>query len=90
MAASPAAAEHDGSGEAAGDGALYGALAAWRRDRSRSEAVPPFHVFGNRVLAAIADARPRSRDELAEIAGVGPRKLERYADEVLEVVASTA
>ena len=84
------AAEHDGSGEAAGDGALYGALAAWRRDRSRSEAVPPFHVFGNRVLAAIADARPRSRDELAEIAGVGPRKLERYADEVLEVVASTA
>ena len=81
---------HDGSGEAAGDGALYGALAAWRRDRSRSEAVPPFHVFGNRVLAAIADARPRSRDELAEIAGVGPRKLERYADEVLEVVASTA
>ena len=86
----PGRGRRDGGAEAAGDGALYGALAAWRRDRSRSEAVPPFHVFGNRVLAAIADARPRSRDELAEIAGVGPRKLERYADEVLEVVASTA
>ncbi len=69
------------------DAPLYAALAAWRRDRSRSEAVPPFHVFHNEVLAAIADARPRSHAELAAIAGVGPRKLERYGDEVLAVVA---
>ncbi len=67
---------------------LYEALTAWRRDRSRSEEVPPFHVFHNRVLAAIADARPRSREELAGIAGVGPTKLERYGDEVLDVIAA--
>ncbi len=70
------------------DPALYDALTAWRRDCSQREDVPPFHVFHNRVLAAIADARPGSREELAEIAGVGPVKLERYGDDVLRVVAA--
>jgi superfamily II DNA helicase RecQ len=51
--------------------------------------VPAFHVFHNRVLAAIASARPRSRAELAAISGVGPAKLERYGNDVLEVVAAT-
>jgi DNA helicase II / ATP-dependent DNA helicase PcrA len=73
----------------AGDSVLYDALAAWRLRTARGEAVPAFHVFHNRVLAAIASARPRSRAELAEISGVGPAKLERYGNDVLEVVAAT-
>jgi superfamily II DNA helicase RecQ len=72
----------------AADSGLYDALAAWRLRTARGEAVPAFHVFHNRVLAAIAGARPRSREELAEISGVGPAKLERYGDDVLEVVAA--
>jgi DNA helicase-2/ATP-dependent DNA helicase PcrA len=75
---------------AAADPVLYDALAAWRRGRSKSEDVPAFHVFHNRVLAAIAYARPRSREELAGIAGVGPAKIERYADDVLGVVAAAS
>jgi DNA helicase-2/ATP-dependent DNA helicase PcrA len=73
---------------AAADSDLYDALAAWRLRTARGEAVPAFHVFHNRVLAAIAGARPRSRQELAEISGVGPAKLERYGEDVLEVVAA--
>jgi DNA helicase II / ATP-dependent DNA helicase PcrA len=49
--------------------------------------VPAFHVFGDRVLAAIAAAVPQSHDELLSVPGVGPAKLERYGDEVLDVVA---
>jgi DNA helicase-2/ATP-dependent DNA helicase PcrA len=52
--------------------------------------VPPFHVFHNRVLDAIARARPRSRDELAAVPGIGPAKLERYGEQVLEVVAAAS
>jgi len=40
------------------------------------------------VLAAIADARPGSLGELSEVAGVGPAKLERYGEEVLEVLSA--
>jgi DNA helicase-2/ATP-dependent DNA helicase PcrA len=72
-------------GEAAG---LYHALASWRRARAATEDVPPFKVFHNRVLDEIARARPRSRDDLAAVPGVGPAKLERYGDEVLGVVAA--
>jgi DNA helicase-2/ATP-dependent DNA helicase PcrA len=67
---------------------LYDALAAWRRSRSQSDEVPAFQVFPNRVLEAIAEARPGSREELAEVWGVGPTKIERYGDEVLRVVAA--
>ena len=70
------------------DAALYDALAAWRLRRARGEAVPAFHVFHNRVLAAIAGARPRNHTELAEISGVGPAKLERYGDDLLDVIAA--
>ena len=74
----------------AADPLLYEALAAWRKRRASSEAVPPYVVFHNSVLAAIADARPRSRAELARIAGVGPAKLDRYGDDVLALVAAGA
>jgi DNA helicase-2/ATP-dependent DNA helicase PcrA len=67
---------------------LYHALATWRRARAETEEVPPFHVLHNRVLDAIARARPRSHEELAAIPGIGPAKLDRYGDEVLEVVAA--
>jgi DNA helicase-2/ATP-dependent DNA helicase PcrA len=73
--------------DAAVDG-LYDALAVWRRAQAEREEVPAFHVFHNRVLDQIARARPRTRDELAAVPGVGPSKLERYGDELLEVVAA--
>jgi DNA helicase-2/ATP-dependent DNA helicase PcrA len=69
---------------------LYRALSVWRLARARLEDVPAYIVFHNRVLAAIAGARPRSRAELAAVPGVGPAKLERYGDDVLEVVAAEA
>jgi superfamily II DNA helicase RecQ len=51
--------------------------------------VPAYVVFHDATLASIAEERPMSRAALATISGVGPTKLERYADEVLEVVAET-
>jgi DNA helicase-2/ATP-dependent DNA helicase PcrA len=67
---------------------MYDALATWRRRRASDEGVPPFHVFANRVLAAIAEAKPRSEAELLAVPGVGPAKLDRYGDEVLDLVAA--
>jgi DNA helicase-2/ATP-dependent DNA helicase PcrA len=69
------------------DPGLYEALATWRRRRASGDGVPAYHVFANRTLAAIAEARPRAPEELLALPGVGPAKLERYGDEVLEVVA---
>jgi DNA helicase II / ATP-dependent DNA helicase PcrA len=69
---------------------LYEALAAWRKERAKAEAVPAYVVFHNTTLAAIAGAKPGSIDELGRVPGVGPAKLERYGDDVLAVVGQAA
>jgi DNA helicase-2/ATP-dependent DNA helicase PcrA len=69
-------------------GALFDRLRDWRRKRAHTDGVPAYVVFHDRTLAEIAERKPRDWADLAAVAGVGPGKLERYADEVLEVVAA--
>jgi DNA helicase II / ATP-dependent DNA helicase PcrA len=66
----------------------FAALRAWRLERAKSDGVPPYVVFHDSTLAEIATRAPVSRDELASVSGVGPAKLERYADDVLAVLAA--
>jgi DNA helicase-2/ATP-dependent DNA helicase PcrA len=62
-------------------------LREWRLERAKADEVPPYVVFHDSVLHAIAAARPGTLGELAQISGVGPAKLERYGEEVLATVA---
>src|SRR6185503_12374324 len=50
-----------------------------------TEGVPPYVVFHDKTLVAIAAAKPSTPGALREIAGVGPTKVERYGDELLDV-----
>ena len=43
-------------------------------------------VFDNKTLAAIARVAPTTRQEMSRISGVGPAKLEKYADAVIELI----
>jgi DNA helicase-2/ATP-dependent DNA helicase PcrA len=61
-------------------------LRAWRLERARADGVPPYVVFHDAVLHAIAAAQPSSLGELGQIAGVGPAKLERYGEAVLSLL----
>ena len=79
----------DAAGNAADD-ALFAELKAWRSAVARSNGVPAYLVFQDRHLQLIAGRRPQTLSELAACPGVGPAKLERYGDEVLEVVAQAA
>jgi DNA helicase-2/ATP-dependent DNA helicase PcrA len=62
-------------------------LRAWRLARAKTDGVPPYVVFHDSVLQAIAETRPSSLGELAQISGVGPAKLERYGADVLALLA---
>jgi DNA helicase-2/ATP-dependent DNA helicase PcrA len=70
----------------AADAELFGRLRTWRKAQAEAQSVPPYVVFSDATLVAIADARPKSRDGLAQISGVGPMKLTRYATPLLEVI----
>jgi len=72
----------------AGEDPLFDLLRRWRRERAQADGIPAYVVFHDRTLAEIARLRPESAGELAEVAGVGPAKLERYGEEVLRTLAS--
>ncbi|AKS40685.1 DNA helicase RecQ [Wenzhouxiangella marina] len=67
---------------------LWQALRQWRTATAGEEGVPPYVIFHDATLAAIVEAEPESLDELAGISGVGRHKLDRYGEQVLEVLAS--
>ncbi len=68
------------------DAELFGRLRVWRKAQAEAQSVPPYVVFSDATLVAIADAAPSSRAGLAQISGVGPTKLTRYAEPVLAVL----
>jgi ATP-dependent DNA helicase RecQ len=68
------------------DAALFEALRVWRRERAAEQKVPPYVIFHDTTLAAIARQRPAGADALARISGVGQSKLERYGADVLRLV----
>ena len=63
-------------------------LKAWRLAEARAQSVPPYVVFHDSTLAAIADARPSTLRALAGISGVGTKKLERYGAAILDVLGN--
>ena len=69
-------------------GPLFERLRRWRKDRADADGVPAYVVFHDSTLAAIAERLPGSPSELLSVPGVGPAKLDRYAEEILAVVAS--
>ncbi|WP_299166053.1 ATP-dependent DNA helicase UvrD2 [uncultured Arthrobacter sp.] len=68
----------------------FEALREWRLQAARETDVPAFVVFTDATLVAIAEARPDSLEKLAQLAGVGPAKLDRYGESVLSVLAKSS
>ncbi|CAN5840861.1 hypothetical protein BH24ACT5_BH24ACT5_23550 [soil metagenome] len=66
------------------------ALREWRRQRSQLDGVPAYVVVNDRYLRGIASVMPTSLAELVTCDGIGPAKLERYGEQILEVLADVA
>ncbi|MBI3726149.1 RecQ family ATP-dependent DNA helicase [bacterium] len=68
------------------DRALFESLRSWRRERAKTDGVPPYCVFHDSTLEAIASARPRDLVSLLSVKGLGPRKAEKYGEALLDLV----
>ncbi len=69
------------------DDELYEALRAWRAKVAARNGVPAYLVFHDRHLQVLAGRKPATLKELAACPGIGPAKLERYGDDLLDLVA---
>ena len=70
------------------EAALFEALRAKRLALAREQGVPPYVIFHDTTLLAMARQRPRDHAALREIPGVGRSKLERYGNIFLGVIAA--
>jgi len=64
----------------------FAALKEWRAEVAREHNLPAYVVFHDATLAEMAQAQPDSLDALAQISGVGAKKLEAYGREILRVL----
>ena len=69
---------------------LVVALKSWRSTTSRAANVPAYVVFSDATLEAIASSKPKTRGALGRVPGIGPVKLDRYADALLRIVSEAA
>ena len=69
------------------DADLYDALRHWRRLEASAAALPPYCIFSDKTLTAIARTKPSDLDELSAISGVGSAKLEKFGSAVIQVVS---
>jgi len=60
-------------------------LKDWRTGIAKKLGMPPFVVLHDRTLRAIAHARPRTPNQLSEVSGMGPVKVEKYGEQILGV-----
>ena len=81
----PAAAQLDASALA-----RFQALKSWRSEQAKADAVPPYVIFHDSTLAAIAERNPRREPDLHGITGVGEAKRAKYGEDVLRICAAGA
>ena len=68
------------------DEELLARLKQWRAARAKQLRVPPYVVFTDTTLTAIAEQRPLDTSGLVAISGIGPSKLDKYGADVIALV----
>ena len=69
------------------DARLFDLLKAWRLEQSRTQRVPPYIVLNDATLQALAIEQPESLAALAQVHGIGERRLETYGEALLRLIA---
>ena len=72
------------------DAPLLSALKARRRALAEAARVPAYVIFPDRTLIEMAEKRPADLDAMAQINGVGAKKLESYGSAFLAVITGAA
>jgi len=80
------AAARSAGGTCAADDVLFSILKDLRKKLSKKLEVPPFVIFQDPSLEAMATSYPITMDELQNIPGVGAGKAKRYGEEFLKLI----
>ncbi len=65
---------------------LFEKLRSLRRSLAEENGVPPYVIFHDRTLAAMAQHRPTTGEDLLELSGIGLAKKERWGEAFMSVI----
>ncbi|MGN6158031.1 MAG: DNA helicase RecQ [Devosia sp.] len=68
---------------------LFDALRAERSRLAKKQGVPPYVIFHDSTLRAMAMAKPHDLDEMVDLPGIGTAKLSRYGKAFLAVIRAS-
>jgi len=68
------------------DGQLYSLLRDLRAKLAKQGQVPPYVIFNNKTLEALARYQPSNTQEALQLPGIGEAKVRRYAEPFLETI----
>jgi ATP-dependent DNA helicase RecQ len=69
-----------------GDKRIFESLRALRTKIAKESRLHPYIIFSDRTLAYMAVERPRTKEEMLKISGVGQYKYEKYGERFLKVL----
>lgn len=70
-----------------GEEKLFEALRTLRMEIAREEKVPPYIVFSDKTLAHMCVIKPKTREEMLLVSGVGDFKVKKYGERFLAGIA---
>lgn len=63
-------------------------LRTWRREKARTLKIASFLIVHDSTLEELARLKPRNREELLAVSGIGLRKAEQFGEEILYALQS--
>ncbi|MGZ3697954.1 MAG: HRDC domain-containing protein, partial [Bdellovibrionota bacterium] len=73
---------------AASSPALLEALRDLRKREATERKIPAYLIFHDKTLGEIAERGPKSIEDLSEVSGLGPKKIELYGEKILALVST--
>ena len=67
---------------------IFDVLRQLRLELAQDENIPPFGIFSDATLWAMAQERPHTLEEMSNIKGVGAFKLHKYGPQFIEALHS--
>lgn len=65
---------------------LLAELKAWRTERARKDKIAPYMVFHDTTLLELSRRKPQTEQALLGVKGLGPMKVEKYGQDLLEIL----
>lgn len=68
------------------DSEIFQELKAYRLAKSREEKIKPYYICNDNQLRDLISKMPRTKEELASVAGFGEAKVNKYGEDILKIV----